>query len=55
MKYLSFALIIMSVSAVPFTGLIMSAKYSMKVNLSDWAIAIVSVLIVFISALAMFH
>lgn len=53
MKYLSFALIIMSVSAVPFTGLIMSEKYSMKVNLSDWAI--VSVLIVFISALAMFH
>lgn len=53
MKYLSFALIIMSLSAVPFTGLIVSAKYSMKVNLSDWVI--VSVLIVFVSALAMFH
>lgn len=53
MKYLSLALIVMSVSAVPLFGMIMAAKYNKEADFGGWTFA--SILIVFTAALAMFH
>lgn len=53
MKYLSFALIIVSVSAVPITGFIAGAVRDRNVNISGWSLP--ALFIVFISAVAMFH
>ncbi|GFI59992.1 hypothetical protein IMSAG044_00885 [Lactobacillaceae bacterium] len=53
MKYLSLALIVMSVSAVPVSGMIVAGKYNKEVDFGEWTFA--SILIVFTAALAMFH
>ena len=52
MKYLSLALIVVSVSAVPIVMLLVTANKDIDADFSGWATA--GVLIVLISALAMF-
>ena len=36
MKYLSLALIVMSVSAVPVSGMIVAGKYNKEVDFGEW-------------------
>ena len=53
MKYLSVALIVMSVSAGPLFGLIMAAKYNNEADFGGWMP--VAIFIVLAAAIAMFH
>lgn len=53
MKYLSLALIVMSVSAVPLFGMIMAAKYNKEADFGGWMP--VAIFIVLAAAIAMFH
>lgn len=53
MKYLSLALIVMSVSAVPIVVCLVSAFTDRQADCSGWILP--AMLIVLISAFAMFH